>query len=100
MQVRIHDEGVSITASGLDAYVFATRPGIAWPVSELSRSRVDFTLDFDKHGDLVGMTDILDKDGVPIDAPSNEVTAFAEYALTLAHVSLGKAIEQQQTRYR
>src|ERR1700722_7529464 len=48
MQVKVYETGVRIWLSANDTYRWATRPGSAWPCSELSGKRL--FAEFDRNG--------------------------------------------------
>lgn len=86
------DVGIRIDADENDGFVFATRQNQAWPASELRHSRAPFFIEVDaRTGDLLDTS-------APEDTPSNELSAFIEFALERARDEVESAISLNKER--
>jgi hypothetical protein len=83
---------VRIEFDSFDGYVFATRPGSAWPAGELEHGPDNKYVELDESGDLV------DSGNLPENLMANELNAFIEWALEQARNKLTEALTSQQFR--
>ncbi len=70
MRCKIYDNGFTIWLSARDTYLWATRPGSAWPCSQTSDRRI--VAQFDSNG----LCDFAIDDNDEEDIDSNELSAL------------------------
>lgn len=86
------DGGLAITAAPHDGYRFATRPGQFWPGSTI-RNLDTLTIELDEGGDLIDL--LMEPEE---EVPSYELSAFIDYALERAALTIARHQAEQKAR--